>query len=238
MNETLYRVSEVFGPTIQGEGPLVGRPTCFVRLGGCDYRCDWCDSLHAVLVQHYPEWSPMTPEAILGEVERLAGGPILITVSGGNPALYRLDAFLALAHERGHRVALETQGSIPRKWFALLDHLILSPKPPSSRMRFDPGKLAECISLAGPDTQVALKVVVFDGVDFDFARQVGRLHPDLPFYLQPGNHTPPHLADHVDVDGVLERTRWLVERVGAERWYNAAVIPQLHTLLWGNRRGV
>jgi len=42
------RVSEIFGPTIQGEGALIGQPTVFVRTGGCDYRCSWCDSLHAV----------------------------------------------------------------------------------------------------------------------------------------------------------------------------------------------
>ena len=43
------RISEIFGPTIQGEGPLMGRPTVFVRTGGCDYRCRWCDTLYAVL---------------------------------------------------------------------------------------------------------------------------------------------------------------------------------------------
>jgi 7-carboxy-7-deazaguanine synthase len=44
-----YPVVEVFGPTIQGEGALAGLPTLFVRFGGCDYRCSWCDSLLAVL---------------------------------------------------------------------------------------------------------------------------------------------------------------------------------------------
>jgi 7-carboxy-7-deazaguanine synthase len=40
-------ISEIFGPTIQGEGALVGKPTVFVRTGGCDYRCDWCDTVYA-----------------------------------------------------------------------------------------------------------------------------------------------------------------------------------------------
>jgi hypothetical protein len=43
-----YPVVEVFGPTIQGEGAMAGLPTYFVRLGGCDWRCAWCDSMHAV----------------------------------------------------------------------------------------------------------------------------------------------------------------------------------------------
>ena len=42
------RVSEIFGPTIQGEGALIGQPTIFVRTGGCDYRCSWCGTMHAV----------------------------------------------------------------------------------------------------------------------------------------------------------------------------------------------
>ena len=49
------RVSEIFGPTVQGEGPLIGKPTVFVRTGGCDYRCNWCDTLYAVLPKHSKE---------------------------------------------------------------------------------------------------------------------------------------------------------------------------------------
>src|SRR5438105_206992 len=43
-----FPVIEVFGPTVQGEGPDAGRPAYFVRFGGCDYRCSWCDSMYAV----------------------------------------------------------------------------------------------------------------------------------------------------------------------------------------------
>src|SRR5688572_15697251 len=126
-------ISEIFGPTIQGEGSLVGRPTVFVRTGSCDYRCSWCDTLYAVLPQHKGDWTPHTSEEVLSQVEGLTGGfPILITVSGGNPALQPLDGLLDLGHQRGHTFALETQGSRPQEWFSKLDHLVLSPKPPSS----------------------------------------------------------------------------------------------------------
>ena len=56
------RVSEIFGPTIQGEGALIGQPTVFVRTGGCDYRCSWCDSLHAVESAYRETWAPMSAE--------------------------------------------------------------------------------------------------------------------------------------------------------------------------------
>ena len=68
MNERI-RISEIFGPTIQGEGPLIGRPTVFVRTGGCDYRCTWCDTLYAVLPAYRNEWAFMTPADIMARVE-------------------------------------------------------------------------------------------------------------------------------------------------------------------------
>jgi 7-carboxy-7-deazaguanine synthase len=67
MNSSIL-ISEIFGPTIQGEGSLVGRPTVFVRTGGCDYRCDWCDTLYAVLPQHKADWVPHSASQILDKV--------------------------------------------------------------------------------------------------------------------------------------------------------------------------
>ena len=85
---------------------------------------------------------------------------------------------------------------------------------------------------------VSLKVVVLDEEDFTYARYVAERYPDIPLYLQPGNHTPPHLAQEVDIAGIMRRMDWLIERVVAEKWYNVTVLPQLHVLLWGNKRGV
>ena len=83
------RISEIFGPTIQGEGPLIGRPTVFVRTAGCDYRCAWCDTLYAVLPEYRDEWTLMSPPQIMARVNELAGdSPVLISLSGGNPALH------------------------------------------------------------------------------------------------------------------------------------------------------
>jgi 7-carboxy-7-deazaguanine synthase len=70
---------------------------------------------------------------------------------------------------------------------------------------------------------------------------VAARYPDLPVYLQPGNHTPPPPEDDtavVDQEGVDARMRWLVDRVMDDKWYGARVLPQLHVMLWGNKRGV
>ena len=103
----------MFGPTIQGEGVLIGLPTVFVRTGGCDYRCSWCDSLHAVDSRYRDDWTPMTPQAVWDEVKRLSGGvPLTVSLSGGNPAIQPLGELIRLGHRDGYRFALETQGSV------------------------------------------------------------------------------------------------------------------------------
>jgi len=80
------RVSEIFGPTIQGEGALIGQPTVFVRTGGCDYRCTWCDTLHAVDARYRHTWAAMDPVSIMARVAELSGGkPLTISLSGGQP---------------------------------------------------------------------------------------------------------------------------------------------------------
>lgn len=241
MGADMIRVSEIFGPTIQGEGALIGEPTLFMRTGGCDYRCSWCDSLHAVDQAYRGDWLPMTPQAILEELDRLSGGrPILVTLSGGNPAIQPLGPLIAMGRARGYRFGLETQGSVARDWFAQLDMLVLSPKGPSSGMATDWAALDDCVRAGGAAPKL-LKLVVFDDADYAFARAVSARHPDLPVVLQPGNHTPPPPGDDaavVDLDGITDRMRWLVDKVMADGWFAARVLPQLHVLLWGNKRGV
>jgi len=183
----------------------------------------------------------MQPGAVLAEVARLSGGrPILVTLSGGNPAIQPLGPLIAEGRARGYRFAMETQGSVARDWFADLDMLVLSPKPPSSGMVVDRAAFDACRAAAG-DARTVLKIVVFDEADYRWAREVAGRYPSLPLYLQPGNHTPPPPDDDaatVDQAGIDARMRWLVDRVVADGWFSATVLPQLHVTLWGNRRGV
>jgi 7-carboxy-7-deazaguanine synthase len=237
-------ISEVFGPTIQGEGALIGKPTVFVRTGGCDYRCSWCDTLYAVLPEHKKEWLPMTTEQVFADIQRFSGDtPILVTLSGGNPAIQPLEALIDLGHQHGYTFAIETQGSVARPWFAKLDYLTLSPKPPSSQQVTRWDRLDRCITCAtetqnGHQVQICLKIVIFDDDDYAYAKQVSSRYPTLPLFLQAGNHTPPHLAPEIDVPGILDRMQWLIQKTMDDHWYSVTVLPQLHTLLWGNKRGV
>ncbi|SCW89879.1 7-carboxy-7-deazaguanine synthase [Rhizobium mongolense subsp. loessense] len=236
------RVSEIFGPTIQGEGILIGLPTVFVRTGGCDYRCSWCDTLHAVDSEYRDQWRAMSVDDIWQEVLRLSGNkPLTVSLSGGNPAIQPLGPLIERGHSEGFRFALESQGSIAKDWFADLDVLVLSPKPPSSGMETDWRAFEACLTMAAEKPQLALKIVVFDDRDYLFARTAAARYPTLPVYLQPGNHTPPPPADEeasVDIDGIMDRMLWLIDKVTEDRWFEARVLPQLHVLLWGNKRGV
>ena len=243
MNERIL-ISEIFGPTIQGEGPLIGRPTVFVRMGGCDYRCTWCDTLYAVLPAYRNEWALMTPADIMARVEELAGGnPVLVSLSGGNPALQPLASFITLGRRNGHTFALETQGSLAQPWFAELDWMVLSPKPPSSGMATDWDAFEACLQAASGRPHSVLKIVIFDEADYTYARTVAARYPALPVYLQIGNPAPltrtgGTVSDEADINDLLRRFRWLVGKVTSDHWFAATVLPQLHVLTWGNKRGV
>ncbi len=230
---SLITICEIFGPTIQGEGSLIGQPTVFVRTGGCDYRCRWCDTAYAVDAGFRRQWTEMTAAEILAQVGNLSGGqPLLVSLSGGNPALQPLDGLIRLGKAEGYRFAMETQGSVAKPWFASLEVLTLSPKPPSSGMKTDWQQLEDCVAAAGK-AAVTLKLVVFDEDDYQFARQVAARFPQLPVYLQPCNVSTPT----EESGAMLARLHWLVTRILADSWYEARVLPQLHVLLWGNQRG-
>lgn len=233
------RIAEIFGPTIQGEGALIGEPTVFVRAGGCDYRCSWCDSLHAVESRYRHNWASMEPGAVWDKVRQLSGGqPLTVSLSGGNPAIQDFGPLIGLGRAAGYRFACETQGSVARSWFADLDTLVLSPKPPSSGEQVDWDAFASCRTAAGGGgCKQVMKIVIFDEVDYQWAKKVHAYHRDLPLYLQPGNpEVDP--ATPVDAQSLADRLGWLTERAMADGWFAPRILPQLHVLIWGNKRGV
>lgn len=234
-----FPVMEVFGPTVQGEGVLAGCPTYFVRFGGCDYRCVWCDSMHAVLPEEVRAHAEkLTHHEIIGRVRALGPGPEWVTLSGGNPAMLKLDALVAGFQGLGIRVAVETQGSRWREWLGNVNCLTISPKPPSSGMADKVAKDLEGFmyeaSLARPRRQGdALKVVVFDADDLEFAAGVFAQFPTWPRYLSCGTVAGEPLEE------LAERYRWLLEHVASDvRFKQAHALPQLHVVAWGHVKGV
>lgn len=232
------RIAEIFGPTIQGEGALIGEPTVFVRTGGCDFRCSWCDSMHAVDTKYRHDWAAMETAAVWTEVQRLSGGkPLTISLSGGNPAIQDFAPLIALGQAAGYRFACETQGSVAKPWFGALDTLVLSPKPPSSGENMDWDMFDACLTAAKGARQVVIKIVIFDDVDYRWAQEVADRYPNQPLYLQPGNaEVDPDVA--VEPQALSDKLLWLVNKTIEDGWFAPRVLPQLHVLLWGNKRGV
>jgi 7-carboxy-7-deazaguanine synthase len=165
-NTQLLPVMERFG-TIQGEGTFTGWAAWFIRLGGCDVGCVWCDVKESWPVEGHPL---MSPEDLATEASSFAGDVTVIT--GGEPLMYNLDELTQALHEQERQTHLETSGAYPLsgEW----DWICVSPK------KFKPA-LPQVLAAASE-----LKVVVYHKSDFEWAeKQSEKVHEDCLLYLQP-----------------------------------------------------
>ena len=232
-------VLEIFGPTLQGEGSMIGVKTVFIRTLGCDYSCSWCDSAFTWDGSVKPDM--LTVKEIIDQLDREIGFDNFqhVTISGGNPALLELGDLIEALQKRAVKVGLETQGSKWKEWFYKINDLTISPKPPSSGMETDYLKLAKIINNLEGHSGVSLKVVIFDDKDLEYAKYIHKNFNHIPMYFQVGNSDVETSLDVKLVDDLLEKLEWLVDKVMKDPELNKVrVLPQLHTLLWGNRRGV
>lgn len=248
-------VIESFGPVIQGEGALAGLPTLFLRLGLCDFRCDWCDSKYAV------EPSVVKRDAIrMTEDEMTAACTALsttrgmwITLSGGNPAMHEMGEFVSNMQAYGYKISVETQGSIWRDWLARVDHLTVSPKPPSSLMvnakndRQVEGFFDKAEDEVPHGSARSLKIVVFDEADYEWARAFierrrgwqSFISVGTPSVSKWGSEVYDAVSDRQVRDQIGDQYRWLCERVSTDPALVATrVLPQLHVVAFGHSRGV
>lgn len=237
-------VIELFGPTIQGEGALAGKRSHFLRLGGCTYRCAWCDSMHAVdpvQVKKNAKW--LTPAEIVKQVEELPPGG-WITLTGGDPAQHNLHELIR-SMPLHLSVAVETQGAIFPTWLQICDLVTISPKPPSSDMKPDMEILDRGIKmLENFNTWHVLKVVVFTQEDYVFARDLHLKYPEVGFYLSVGTRheairfTGDSLETRDLRDEVCSSYKKLCEHVLTDAaMVDVTVLPQLHYLMWGSEKG-
>ncbi|MBR9860279.1 4Fe-4S cluster-binding domain-containing protein [bacterium] len=161
-----YPVMEYFY-SVQGEGFHAGTPAFFIRLGGCDVGCVWCD----VKESWDPDAHPLYETEDLVSEWRKSGASIVI-LTGGEPAMYDLRPLTTELKDAGAIVHIETSGAYALK--GDFDWVTLSPK------KFK-APIASAISIANE-----LKVVVFNKSDFLWAEKFELQVPSAcKLYLQP-----------------------------------------------------
>lgn len=153
--------------TLQGEGFHQGRAAYFVRLGGCDVGCVWCDVKESWDASKHPQQS--VSEIVQGALEHPGR---LAVITGGEPLLYNLDELTLALRKEGFETNIETSGSSPLSGY--WDWICLSPK----KFKFP---LPEVIAAAHE-----LKVVIFNKTDFAWAEKYAEeVSPTCKLYLQP-----------------------------------------------------
>lgn len=153
--------------SLQGEGFHTGQPAWFIRIGGCDVGCRWCDAKESWNASLFP---PVPADDV---AERAAGCPArAVVVTGGEPLLYNLGYLCVRLKSYGLRTFLETSGSQPvtGTW----DWVCLSPKKGSP-------PLPEVLRLADE-----LKIIIYEKNDFEWAEENARAAGNgCHLYLQP-----------------------------------------------------
>lgn len=165
-NETLYPVMEHFY-TIQGEGFYTGKSAYFIRLGGCNVGCVWCDVKESWDANNHPQVSVKTMVDWVKE-----SGAQLCVITGGEPAMYNLTALVDELHLIGVKVNIETSGAY--EIIGDFDWICLSPK----KFKFP---ISSSLNKANE-----FKVVVFHLSDIQWAETyINDLNKDCLLYLQP-----------------------------------------------------
>lgn len=206
------KVTEIFF-SIQGEAVFSGWPTVFVRLTGCPLRCQYCDTAYAFTGG---EWR--TFEEIETEVRRYSTPYVCVT--GGEPlAQPRCAALLAELCDLGFNVSLETSGAIDISEVDTRVARVVDVKTPGSKEV--ERNLWQNLALLTP--RDAVKIVICDRADYEWARDVVAQHPlPCPVFFSPSHDelAAGTLADWILADRLPVRLQ-----------------VQLHKVLWGNVPG-
>ncbi len=231
VNRDLW-VSEMFGPTFQGEGLSVGRPAVFLRLGHCPLACVWCDTPYTwdwTRFSRSDEVRRMTSTAVDIKLRELGAGiqsPMLV-VTGGEPLLQKsaLASLLQALRRDGWRIEVETSGVCdPGSLADSIDLFTVSPKLSNSGMpeqrRIKEGPLAALAAVTAVFKFVMRGPHEFTEVD----AIVDRFHPARVVVM----------AEGTDPETVLRRSRTLAPGALARGY---GLVPRWHILLWGDARG-
>ncbi|MGB0836773.1 MAG: 7-carboxy-7-deazaguanine synthase QueE [Flavobacteriaceae bacterium] len=174
--------------TIQGEGSHTGKAAYFIRIGGCDVGCHWCDVKESWDSKTHP---PTLTESIVIEAAKLAK---TVVVTGGEPSMWQLDYLCDQLHEKGIKVHIETSGAyeLTGTW----DWICLSPKKTKLPVDSIYPKADE------------LKMIIHNKSDFKFAEeQAAKVGPNCLLYLQPEWSKKEKVTPEI-IDYVMKHPKW------------------------------
>jgi 7-carboxy-7-deazaguanine synthase len=226
------KVAEIFY-SVQGEGMLVGTPSVFLRLSGCNLRCKWCDT-------PYASWEPEGDDLMLGTVlaDVRDRWSTHVVVTGGEPMISPMIGLLTRRlKELELHITIETAGTVFQP--VTCDLMSISPKLANStphkreggkwaaqhdRLRYQPEVLKKLMG----EYAYQLKFVVSSQEDLgEIETIVGETGADRSRVML--------MAEGTTVETIYERAAWIVEVCKRDRFRYS---PRLHIDLWGNKRGV
>ncbi|WGK63671.1 7-carboxy-7-deazaguanine synthase QueE [Flavobacteriaceae bacterium YJPT1-3] len=176
--------------TIQGEGYHTGTAAYFIRIGGCDVGCHWCDVKESWNAETHP------PTPITSIVQHAKAYSDTIVVTGGEPLMWNMDPLTLALKECNLKVHIETSGAHPLSghW----DWICLSPKK-----RMEPK--AEVLKAANE-----LKVIIYNRSDFEFAEKFAKqVNVDCQLFLQPEWSVREKMTPTI-VDYVMKHPKWKI----------------------------
>lgn len=210
------RLTEIFH-SIQGEGTLIGVPMIFIRTNRCNLRCNWCDSTYT-FTGGYEE----SIDDIIKDISKY--GEEWICLTGGEPLLQKdLPEFLEKVEKLEKRVLIETSGSLSVENAAKYENTVIDMdiKTPSSGEE----KSLKLQNLQYLRQSDYIKFVIKDNEDYDYSREFIHKYKDsisCGIVFQPAWGTD---------------LKWLTEKA-MEDELQVRVLPQLHKIIWGEKRGV
>ena len=250
---SLLEVNEIFGPTIQGEGKLVGTPSIFIRLGKCNFKCEGfnveyetpsgikkcsCDSYYAVDMSFKDQWQKKTAQDVIKDVLLLEPNyKIDIVITGGEPLLYwkneEFQKLLKYYVENNYKVTIETNSSLNidltetyQKQILFSMSVKLSNSLEPLKKRINVNTLTKIIN----ETEGSyLKFVIDKGFKTKATKEIQSIISQIPnvdVFLMPMGDTAEQISENSEtvIDMAIENGFKYCDR--------------LHIRVWDNKRGV
>lgn len=227
-------LAEAFGPTIQGEGPSCGRRAAFIRLGGCNLSCSWCDTPETWDSKRFDLRQTLTRTPVEDIVTRaLVDTPGIVVITGGEPLLHQQQPGWTLLLDRltaaGVEIEVETNGTIPPTPYTA-DHVTrfnVSPKlthagdPAAKRMN------GKALAVLRWTERAVFKFVCRDADDVDEAQGFAVFHgiPARLVWIMP---------EGTDAATITDRLT-LIADPAIRAGFN--VTTRLHIACWGPEKG-